>query len=85
MSVHKLEENCDVDVYSNGVNIILKLLENVIREPHNLKYRKIRLENQTIREKVLCLNGARELLENIGFEEVCMVSNCEYIKYLKID
>lgn len=78
-SVIKLEENQNTDEYTNGVNILLKLLDNIIREPHNQKYRRIRLENQTIKDKVLCLPGARELLHHIGFEEVgrsCMISIC---------
>lgn len=66
----KLEEIQNPEAFINGVNILLKLLDNVIREPHNLKYRKIRLENQTIKDKVLCLPGARDLLHHIGFEEV---------------
>lgn len=56
--------------FSDGVIILLKLLDNVIREPQNNKYRAIRLENKTIKEKLLCLNGIRELLSSIGFEEV---------------
>lgn len=56
--------------YCDGVVILLKLLDNVIREPQNSKYRTIRLENKVIKEKLLCLNGIRELLAGIGFEEV---------------
>lgn len=56
--------------YSDGVVILLKLLDNVIREPQNTKYRAIRLENKVIKEKLLCLNGIRELLASIGFEEI---------------
>lgn len=59
--------------YIEGVTILLKLLDNVIREPHNDKYRTIRLENKTIKEKVLSLNGVREFLMKIGFIEVCIV------------
>lgn len=70
-SVRKLEETVDKEIYSAGVSILLKLLDNVIREPHTIKYRKIRLENKTIKDKVLCLSGAQELLHQIGFEEVC--------------
>lgn len=69
-AVKKLEENLNVDAYSSGVNILLKLLDNVIREPHQIKYRTIRLENKTIKEKVLSLPGAHGLLYHIGFEEV---------------
>lgn len=57
-------------VYIESVTILLKLLDNVIREPQNEKYRTIRLENKAIKEKLLCLNGVRELLVKIGFYEV---------------
>lgn len=74
-AVQKLEEGADIEVYAAGVNILLKLLDNVIREPQNLKYRKIRLENKTIKEKLLCVPGALELLHAIGFEEVGQLLN----------
>lgn len=60
--------------YIESVTILLKLLDNVIREPQNEKYRMIRLENKTIKEKLLSLKGVRELLEKIGFYEVRMVN-----------
>lgn len=84
-SVIQLEEHQNIDVYTNGVNILLKLLDNVIREPHNLKYRKIRLENASIKEKVLCLPGARELLHHIGFEEVGELRSRNYNRLLIIN
>lgn len=62
--------------YSDGVVVLLRLLDNVIREPQNNKYRTIRLENKVIKEKLLCLNGIRELLTNIGFEEVRCIFKC---------
>lgn len=68
-AVRKLEESADIEVYAAGVNILLKLLDNIIREPQNLKYRKIRLENKTIKEKLLCVPGALELLRVIGFDK----------------
>lgn len=69
-AIRKLEETKNVDCYVDGVQILLNLLENVIREPENPKYRTIRLENKTIKEKLLALVGARELLIRIGFHEV---------------
>lgn len=57
--------------YIESVAILLKLLDNVIREPHTDKYRTIRFENKTIKEKLLPLNGVREFLLKIGFTEVC--------------
>lgn len=66
-----LEYFNSTEKYSEGVVILLTLLENVIREPQNNKFRAIRLENKVIKEKLLCLHGIRELLVGIGFEEVC--------------
>lgn len=57
-------------VYIESVTILLKILDNVIREPQNEKYRTIRLENKIIKEKLLGLNGVRQFLEKIGFVEV---------------
>lgn len=71
--VLNLEASAERNQYVEGVKILLKLLDNVIREPHNDKYRTIRLENKTIKEKVLSLNGVREFLMKIGFIEVCVI------------
>uniref|UniRef100_A0A1B0CRQ6 Peptide-N(4)-(N-acetyl-beta-glucosaminyl)asparagine amidase n=1 Tax=Lutzomyia longipalpis TaxID=7200 RepID=A0A1B0CRQ6_LUTLO len=59
----------DVEKYRVSVGILLKLLDNVIGEPKNLKYRTIRLENKTIKEKLLVLDGMKDLLIALGFEE----------------
>lgn len=68
--IANLEYFNSVESYSDGVVILLKLLDNVIKEPQNNKYRAIRLENKVIKDKLLCLIGIRELLSSIGFEEV---------------
>lgn len=65
-------ESASRSQYLESVTILLKLLDNVIREPNNEKYRTIRLENKTIKEKLLSLNGVREFLMKIGFTEVLM-------------
>lgn len=69
--VLNLEAPANRNQYIESVTILLKLLDNVIREPQNDKYRTIRLENKTIKEKVLTLNGVQEFLMKIGFIEVC--------------
>lgn len=63
-------ESATTNAYIESVTILLKILDNVIREPQNDKYRTIRLENKIIKEKLLCLNGVRQLLHKIGFIEV---------------
>lgn len=56
--------------FTTGCTILLKLLDNVIRDPNNAKFRSIRLENRTIAEKLLAVPGMMECLLGIGFERV---------------
>lgn len=65
-----LELQSNKIMYIDSVSILLRILDNIIREPHNDKYRSIRLENKIIKEKLLLLTGVRLLLEKIGFVEV---------------
>ncbi|XP_059609214.1 peptide-N(4)-(N-acetyl-beta-glucosaminyl)asparagine amidase [Phlebotomus argentipes] len=67
-AVENLARN-DVEIFRVSVEILLRLLDNVICEPKNLKYRTIRLENKTIKEKLLVLDGMKDLLLALGFEE----------------
>lgn len=76
-SIEKLESN-DIQNYKDGVQLLLKLLTNVINEPENQKFRTIRLENKTVKERLLNLTGMKDLLVEIGFEEVCLY-NCNSI------
>ncbi|XP_058776222.1 plant UBX domain-containing protein 2-like [Vicia villosa] len=51
-----------------SVDIVLKLLRNIVREPENVKFRKIRLSNPKIKEAVAEVSGGVELLGFLGFE-----------------
>ncbi|KAL9919554.1 N-glycanase Pngl isoform 1-T2 [Glossina fuscipes fuscipes] len=59
-----------LDAYLEAVRILLVLLDNVINFPHEHKYRTIRLENKTIKEKLLALQGFNQLLKAIGFQRL---------------
>ncbi|KAF5184874.1 Ubx domain-containing protein, partial [Thalictrum thalictroides] len=50
-----------------SVDIVLKLFKNIIKEPENPKFRRIRLSNPKIREAVVEVAGGVELLECVGF------------------
>uniref|UniRef100_A0A034V3S8 Peptide-N(4)-(N-acetyl-beta-glucosaminyl)asparagine amidase n=1 Tax=Bactrocera dorsalis TaxID=27457 RepID=A0A034V3S8_BACDO len=56
------------DAYLEATRILLVLIENVLKEPTNPKYRTIRLENKTIKEKLLSVAGIAQLLNAIGFQ-----------------
>ncbi|XP_017866197.1 PREDICTED: peptide-N(4)-(N-acetyl-beta-glucosaminyl)asparagine amidase isoform X1 [Drosophila arizonae] len=56
--------------YLEAVRILLVLLENVLSQPNNLKYRTIRVENKAIKEKLLSVEGSERLLNAIGFKRL---------------
>nr|CAD7574116.1 unnamed protein product [Timema californicum] len=49
--------------------VLLKLIENVIQNPTNPKFRRIRLANPTVANKLLSAIGAMECLFEVGFQE----------------
>uniref|UniRef100_A0A2C9U5S6 PUB domain-containing protein n=1 Tax=Manihot esculenta TaxID=3983 RepID=A0A2C9U5S6_MANES len=51
-----------------SVEVVLRLFRNVVREPDNAKFRKIRMGNPKIREAVSEVAGGVELLECVGFQ-----------------
>ncbi|RYQ97197.1 hypothetical protein Ahy_B08g093215 [Arachis hypogaea] len=54
--------------FEGSIDIILKLLKNVIREPENAKFRKIRLGNPKIKKAVVDITSGTELICFLGFE-----------------
>ncbi|KAI7995861.1 Plant UBX domain-containing protein 2 [Camellia lanceoleosa] len=50
-----------------SVEIVLKLLRNIVKKPENAKFRRIRIENPKIREAIGDVTGCVELLECVGF------------------
>lgn len=51
-----------------SVDIVLKLLRNIVKEPDNVKFRKIRMGNPKIKEAIGEVIGGVELLSLLGFE-----------------
>ncbi|OWF52816.1 peptide-N(4)-(N-acetyl-beta-glucosaminyl)asparagine amidase-like [Mizuhopecten yessoensis] len=50
-------------------DILLKFADNIINHPNDPKYRKIRLSNPTVENKLLPVSGALECLFEMGFIE----------------
>ncbi|XP_012263597.2 peptide-N(4)-(N-acetyl-beta-glucosaminyl)asparagine amidase [Athalia rosae] len=63
-----LREN-EASIYSEVCCVLVKLCNNVIKNPNDLKYRKVRLSNPTVIAKLLPAVGAMECLFEIGFVE----------------
>lgn len=51
-----------------SLDVVLRLFRNIVKEPENAKFRKIRMSNPKIREAVGDVAGGVELLEIAGFE-----------------
>lgn len=64
-----LEENPE-DVYLETTSVLLKLVDNVIKNPSNPKYRSIKLGSPTVSNKLIPVVGAMECLFEMGFQEV---------------
>lgn len=73
----KLEENNE-DVYREVFDILLKILDNVIKAPANVKYRKLRLSNEIVSNKLIPAIGALECLFEFGFLEVRDISYIDF-------
>ena len=65
-------ETC-ISAYLSGkplegsVEVVLRLLRNIVKEPANAKFRRFRMGNPKIREAVIEVAGGVELLEIVGF------------------
>ncbi|XP_011310737.1 peptide-N(4)-(N-acetyl-beta-glucosaminyl)asparagine amidase [Fopius arisanus] len=63
-----LHEN-DSEIKKNALHVLWELCENIIKNPQEPRYRRIRVANPVIAEKLLPANGAVECLFEIGFQE----------------
>ncbi|XP_010502146.1 PREDICTED: plant UBX domain-containing protein 2-like [Camelina sativa] len=52
----------------SSVDVLLRLFKNIVKEPENAKFRKIRMSNAKIKEAIGDVAGGVELLELVGFE-----------------
>ena len=66
--VNKLSDN-DHKSFQDAKEILLKLINNILRDPQNVKFRRIRLSNPKVESMLLNANGAFDILFSIGFEE----------------
>lgn len=64
--IHTL--NKDKEKVKICVETLVKYLENIIKNPSEEKYRKIRLSNKVFNERVSQLSGTEEFLQACGFQ-----------------
>lgn len=59
-----------------------KYLRNILSNPSEEKFRKIRLSNKVFQEKVYGMEGAIEFLESAGFVKESLTVNDEQEEFL---
>eukprot|EP00756_Hemistasia_phaeocysticola_P046605 Hpha_TRINITY_DN2039_c0_g1::TRINITY_DN2039_c0_g1_i1::g.82888::m.82888 len=57
------------DDFVAAVEILLKLIDNILQHPTEQKFRRIRPQNATISGKVLSVKGMKEVIEHLGWAE----------------
>jgi len=69
--VKSLDEN-EADVRHEARRALLDICHNILKSPHDDKFRELRLDNEIVIEKLLPAVGAMECLFDIGYIEVCI-------------
>ncbi|XP_005993833.1 UBX domain-containing protein 6 isoform X2 [Latimeria chalumnae] len=67
MMIHTF--NKDKEKVKVATETIAKYIDNICNNPTEEKYRKIKLQNKVFQERVVCLEGAHEFFQAIGFEK----------------
>lgn len=65
---YQVEEFLAGNPVENSVEVMKRLLSNVVKEPSNEKFRRIRMGNPKIREAISEVKGGVEVLESVGFK-----------------
>ncbi|XP_071167809.1 peptide-N(4)-(N-acetyl-beta-glucosaminyl)asparagine amidase-like [Mytilus edulis] len=68
-SIISLSTENPKDDFVQAAKIILKFADNILSNPNEEKYRKIRLGNPTVETKLLPIVGALECIFEMGFQE----------------
>lgn len=62
--------NKDKDKVKMCTDTVCKYLDNIITNPGEEKFTKIRINNKAFQDRVASLNGTQEFLQAIGFERI---------------
>lgn len=65
----------DRDALQACITTVCKYLDNILSHPDDPKYRKIKLSNKSLQEKVVKLKGGMEFLQAVGFQRSLISSD----------
>ena len=66
------------DLLTNGIKTLVFFVENIIKDPKEEKFKKIRVNNAGVQKKVIPLIGGVEFLEIVGFSRIKDDSGISY-------
>jgi peptide-N4-(N-acetyl-beta-glucosaminyl)asparagine amidase len=64
----KLKSNSS-SICEETVRILVKIVDNIVKDPNNLKVRSLQKSNSTVKNKILAIKGGLECLKLLGFQE----------------
>ncbi|KAK4884186.1 hypothetical protein RN001_000457 [Aquatica leii] len=64
----KIQSN-NLTAFEEVVRLLVKIADNIIKDPGNTKIRSLQKNNPTISKKILSVNGGLDCLKLMGFEE----------------
>ncbi|XP_055936378.1 UBX domain-containing protein 6-like [Argiope bruennichi] len=79
--IHTVNEN--KDKIRIGIETLVRYLTNILDNPEEEKYHKIRLNNKVFQERIIGLEGAFEFLEAAGFTKQ-MIGEEEYLVFVGV-
>ena len=65
-----IKESNDEKAVMQALDILLKLIKNILKSPQEEKFRKIKKTNKSIASKLLAVDGISELILALGFESI---------------
>ena len=74
-TICSIVDSNDQSLVPGAIELLLKVVKNIILNPNDEKFRKIKTNNKFLNSKLLCLNHGEVLLFKTGFVKV----NDEYI------
>lgn len=68
--LQKLIQENSKSVSEEALRLLNKIAENILKDPSNLKLRRLQKNNATVSKKILSVSSALQCLKLMGFEEV---------------
>jgi hypothetical protein len=68
-ALQRIKESYDVDRYHNLINLLIKVIQNILSDPDNEKFRTIRANSEKIQKLVVRPLGGQSIMRLLGFQQ----------------